>query len=277
MLTLYNYKKKIFCTIAALCFITSGFAQEEMYHGGYDDGYSGVAVNNFSPALLNHFVAYTSTLSDDGYSAAEHHNYNRQFITQYTPYTSGMMDDGYAGTIAFNQVLPIQLISFEGSRINKTSLIRWKVADEADIASYDLERSNSGNAFTLLHNQIVLTPSSFERQREYIDANPFPGNNFYRLKINDKDGNYEYSNIVLVIFSEQNSLVVYPNPTKEYFIIDAAQKIINAELIDMTGRRIKYYKPSVDNRYSIQGITTGMYMLNIYTSGQKTSVKIMVQ
>lgn len=302
---LYHYNKFIACTTVLLCITVCSYAQEEMYHGGYHDGfakgvqinfspsalaaqsaykggngdgYAMMAANGFSPGTLSHYVAYTSSISDDGYGAAEDHDYDRQFLTQYTPYTSSMENDGYAGQLVIGQVLPIQLLSFTGMAVNKTGHLIWTVANENDIVRYELERSKNSIDFETIFSTPVTAPATTETQKEYIDQKPFTGKNFYRLKIYGYDGEIKYSIIVLLVFKpDKASITVYPNPAKDFITVTSSGKIQTVELFDMSGKRIRSFTPASNDNYSLAGVKAGMYILSVQADDKVTSVKVLVQ
>ncbi len=305
MLILHHYKKKLACMAIAGCIAAYGYAQGEMYFGGYhdgftagvqnnfspqaldaqsvyqggnDDGYNMAAVNAFAPAMPDQFTPYTSSLSGDGYSAAEHHDYDRQFLTQYTPYTSSVENDGYADELAVGQALPIELISFKGTTEGKTSLLQWAVADEKDIIRYELERAGENGAYKVIYVNNIATPSANETHREYADKQPLTGKNFYRLKITERNGKLKYSNVVLLIFNgTKNTLIVYPNPAKNFVTITGSASIQSVELTDMSGRKLKQFAATYGNQYPLNGVKSGMYILRVKAGDDITSIRLLVQ
>ena len=63
--------------------------------------------------------------------------------------------------------------------------------------------------------------STVLRLYSFPDKVPFPGNNYYRLKQIDLNGQYEYSAVRHILFEESNkvSISAYPNPSTGQFTI----------------------------------------------------------
>ena len=75
----------------------------------------------------------------------------------------------------------------------------------------------------------------------FLDRQPANGMNYYRLKIIDKDGRFEYSRIMNIDLGFTAShLSVYPNPTQTHLTINGLNpgrpQLIR--LVDVAGRVI---------------------------------------
>lgn len=91
--------------------------------------------------------------------------------------------------------LPVQLISFTGTRNDLKISLQWKVANETSFDFYQVERSLDGITF----NSIGKLPGTMQDQYQFDDPFPLPGTNYYRLKMVDQDGSFKYSKIISVI------------------------------------------------------------------------------
>src|SRR6218665_2811687 len=166
---LYHYKKIVTCTAVFGCIAVSSYAQEEMYHGGYHDGFAKGVQNNFSPSALAAQSIYKGG-DGDGYAMIDVNVFTPGMLAHYTPYTSSIENDGYAGQLAIGQVLPIQLLSFTGMAVNnKTGHLIWTVANENDIVRYELERSNNSIVFEAIFSVPVTTPAASVTPKSHID------------------------------------------------------------------------------------------------------------
>jgi hypothetical protein len=90
----------------------------------------------------------------------------------------------------------------------------------------------------------------------------------------DKDGSYAYSKIVSLNSSRKLSISVYPNPAKEFIMVD-----INGMIPDETGiilynalgqavRKIPAAKNA--NKIAIQHLSKGLYHLQITQKNRET-------
>lgn len=136
--------------------------------------------------------------------------------------------------------LPVDLISFTGNYMQPNAILNWATATENGNDHFDIERSADGSQFTA----IGTVPSHYQANGQttyysFTDNQPVNGQNFYRLRQVDKDGNFSYSAIVLVDASVPfvQQLKVSPNPvtanlTAQYRAMEAGMltaKIYNAE------------------------------------------------
>jgi len=106
---------------------------------------------------------------------------------------------------------------------------------------------------------------------------------FYRLKMVDKDGKFEMSNVVLVTLANQGlRFTIKPNPAKNYFVItndasEALDALVN--ITDFSGRSV--FKQTItlsgQQTINISALPKGMYMVTINTGGNITTQKLVIE
>ena len=99
-----------------------------------------------------------------------------------------------------------------------------------------------------------------------VDLNSYFGKNFYRLKIVDTDGRFTYSPVIKISFESKNNISIFPNPANNVFVIGGMNNLINLQLFDRAGKKVKLFLPNAANRYSIAGLPKGMYLLQLTKS-----------
>jgi|GEM_PF-2740830 len=179
---------------------------------------------------------------------------------------------------AANTVLAIRLDYFTAVLKDKKGLLKWRSSFEESIHDFIIEKSfNARNFFDLKH----VTPKNISGS-EYnaIDESLATGNNFYRLKVKNLDGTTDYSQIVKINFSKgtPSGWFIYPNPAEG---TDAAlvyqsttSKTITVNVTDVAGKVISTGVHNItagNNKINIptQEISAGMYMVTIFSEGQK--------
>jgi plastocyanin len=72
---------------------------------------------------------------------------------------------------------------------------------------------------------------------------------------------------------------VYPNPTADYFSIDAGQAIKSVSLINITGQLVKTYSETASqtNRFDVKALPKGIYFINIEIGDAKLVEKLIIQ
>ena len=104
---------------------------------------------------------------------------------------------------------------------------------------------------------------------------------YYRLKQVDKDGKFTYSQIVSVVFNDENIFVVYPNPVKDVLNIKGLNASANYHLIihDIRGNAVA--ETNVHNisdyAWNIKNISRGFYYLEIIAGNKTSTVKFVKQ
>ncbi|HRH50010.1 MAG TPA: CARDB domain-containing protein [Panacibacter sp.] len=154
-------------------------------------------------------------------------------------------------SLSLEQVLPLKLLSFNGSSHNKVVWLNWKTTNEENLLRFELEKSSDAINFTLINLTAAYnTPGN--HSYAYADNGPWArGNNvsYYRLKLIDKDGMYRYSQILKISNEavEKLSIVIYPNPAKDLINLQlqiVAEGKYTIRLLDISGRAhfIKTYE-----------------------------------
>jgi hypothetical protein len=98
-------------------------------------------------------------------------------------------------------------------------LLNWATAQEENSDHFEIERSSDNSNFASIGQVTAAHNSSLQRNYSFTDESPVSGNNYYRLKEVDLDGQSIYSKVVSVNFgsSPQKMVAVYPNPAHESF------------------------------------------------------------
>jgi uncharacterized repeat protein (TIGR03803 family) len=172
--------------------------------------------------------------------------------------------------------LPISLIKFDAVKNNAQVQINWVTANEQTIQRYEVEKSTDGINFSKL-TEASPKYSSSNNDYKTIDASPLMGLNFYRLKMIDKEGKFTYSNIVKISFDKKTSISIAPNPAHDYLIINGANSFNKLEIVDVNGRVVKVMNANSTNRYSIAGLTHGMYFIRLVGANETEINKIVVE
>lgn len=98
-------------------------------------------------------------------------------------------------------------------RKGRDVMLQWQVANEAEIVSYNVERSVNGNDFEAIY-QVSASPNGSSSGTYYHrDAAVSKMEVYYRVKATDISGAKLYSSIIKISESNpEQGIVVYPNP-----------------------------------------------------------------
>jgi hypothetical protein len=115
------------------------------------------------------------------------------------------------------------------------------------------------------------------------DARPFVGNNYYRLKMVDKNGEFSYSSVLIINFNGRGfGIRIAPNPVRGKFGIYASEpfspsavlKIVSANGQIMIQRKIGSQQAVIFEELQL---ATGVYTAVITDEKGSTSMKFVVQ
>ncbi len=126
------------------------------------------------------------------------------------------------GCFESNYGLPVSLISFSASLINKNSVVlNWETATELNNKGWEIERTilSSGTeiSWTYLGFTDGKNNNNSGSKYSFTDNTIVPNTAYaYRLKQVDIDGNFVYSNVVTITptYTQRLTINAYPNPTK---------------------------------------------------------------
>ncbi len=143
----------------------------------------------------------------------------------YGLYTYGVSPDnvgGLQGINTFNRfavinsadyILPVNIIGFKAWQQGTAVQLAWTALNEIDIDHYEVERSADARGFTVLGNVAAKNTGS-SADYSFADQKPNTGNNYYRIKVYDKNGAIYYTQIINVIINANGgaAITIYPNP-----------------------------------------------------------------
>ncbi len=173
-------------------------------------------------------------------------------------------------------LLPVTLNSFTGNAAGKKVQLNWETASEVNSDAFVIERSIDGNVFSAIEN---ITAANNNRGNRYAftDNNAISGKNYYRLKMLDNDGHFEYSKTITVktIVEPSTAVTMYPNPAKDYVIINHlyAGNGEQLQLINLQGNAVMQKKitpGSFQTRVDLSSLPKGAYEM-VWTNGKNIS------
>ncbi len=200
-------------------------------------------------------------------------------------------NDGQYFTLASSEenALPITLISFDVEAHNDHVLLKWSTASEVNNSLFRIERSEDGSHFRSIGFKEGAGNSQSLEEYSFLDRQPQPGNNYYRLVDIDNQGNEHVSEIRRLYFETEEALLsLYPNPIQQNNLLkfkssDPSLHDIRIIVDSAHGQRIldrveagkSYQELSIDTHTW----TPGIYMLRVYEDGHlyKGPVKIVKQ
>ncbi|MFN8429871.1 MAG: hypothetical protein U0V04_07825 [Spirosomataceae bacterium] len=110
---------------------------------------------------------------------------------------------------------PANLTSFTSLKTQSSISLLWSTTSETNFSHFMVQKSKDAKGFESIGRVESVGFESDKSAYSFVDEKPFAGNNYYRLKMVDKDGTEDYSKIISVKFDGTAKAVFYPNPTQD--------------------------------------------------------------
>ncbi len=195
------------------------------------------------------------------------------------------------GCFESNYGLPVSLVSFSASLINKNSIqLNWETATELNNKGWEIERTILNSGSELSWNSLGLIDgknnSNVSNKYSFTDNNIEKNTTYaYRLKQVDYEGNYVYSNIVTIAteFAKELHINAFPNPAKTSTTLQYTvpkKGIVSINMYTMYGVPVKqlinetmevgtYYK-----LLALNNLAAGNYIVKIQSGKDMSYVTI---
>ena len=176
--------------------------------------------------------------------------------------------------------LPITLSGFEAKKDKDQAILSWNTAQEFNSDKFLIQRSGNGVDFITIGELPAKGNSNIESTYQFTDLLTLSGANYYRLKLLDNTGNFNYS-IIRQLFFDKNDLGIriFPNPvTTGKLTVNTSEECTLIELLNISGQRLKIFTTAgAFNKIDIGKLPAGIYQLKIFTAKNTRTVKINVE
>jgi Pregnancy-associated plasma protein-A len=179
-----------------------------------------------------------------------------------------------SGNLACTAVLGAEIISFNAKNNNNEVEFLWHTANEFNVKNFEIEKSTDGKDFsTIAEVKAKNTPSVYQAFDDQFFQSAY-----YRLKINDLDGTFDYSKTIFVENNQPNKVKIYPSVTSGLLTIENAKSF---EIVNAIGQVVE--KQGIGILESIRYLTlnhlpNGFYLVKgLDTEGGVFSQKVIKQ
>ena len=145
---------------------------------------------------------------------------------------------------------------------NNQVILHWTVAQQINNEKFIVEHSTDGIHFDAI--QTIHADGDLVLSKEFkaLHTTPNKGDNYYRIKQIDYDGQFDYSNIAFVRF-EPRDISIYPNPATQEIHLDTQKEISRQiEIFNTTGQLVKQLSQK-SNTIPIGDLPKGIYWMRI--------------
>jgi hypothetical protein len=176
--------------------------------------------------------------------------------------------------------LPVTLLSFDVSVDKENSvLLKWATTLESNSDHFDIEYSLDAKTWQHKADIAAQGESTALTNYQFTDRKTAQGENFYRLKMIDKDGTFAYSRIQSIMVAGMVETAFYPNPVSDKLFVrlDHISGIRKVILYTVLGKEVYSAASVPDSGIDVQGLTAGTYLVSItLADGTSYARKIVV-
>jgi len=188
-----------------------------------------------------------------------------------------------------NMVSSIELTGFTATKINTDVRLDWTTASEINSSYYDIELAKGNTAASQQAFAPIARVSSENRPigstYTFTDKeNNKTGVRYYRLKMVDINGDFNYSEVRPVVFDEEMSWQLYPNPSKGIFNLICQAPVgerIDIRIHDINGRQVGRaqqqatgFVQKIPVDLSPAHFAQGVYLLEVSAGKSKSSFRM---
>ena len=165
--------------------------------------------------------------------------------------------------------LPLKLLGFEVKNSGEDNLLSWQTASEENTHFFNIERSMDGLNFQSIGR--IKTVGNLKTTQSYYFTDKKPiAFAYYRLKINDLDGSFTFSKIVVLEKWKQKNIKIYAN-TEGEVVIETEENIQFTTVTNLYGQMVK---TSAKQRFSIQELPSAIYLISVKTDNSFLSKRV---
>lgn len=128
---------------------------------------------------------------------------------------------------------------------------------QADVIDFELQARNNETEWNAISTQNTGKYASKIKEATY-----------YRLKVDSKYSSVYYANPTC-----KTGIEVYPNPVRNYVIINSGYPILSVNITDLSGRTIMN---TTDKNISLSHLTSGTYYITVITESDTKTEKIVL-
>lgn len=180
----------------------------------------------------------------------------------------------------FPKSLPLKLLSFKAkksSNLGSYVELNWQTTNEVNTKSFEVECSKDGKTFQSI-GSVLANNTSGLNSYSFNDANATVGDNYYRLKQQDLDGRFTYSNVELASVQLNGGFTIQPNPVVSNLTLNHSEAKDKAVFVifNLQGQKVlsaDVKKGTVASSVDVSGLAPGSYLLSFKNGTEQQSIQ----
>jgi hypothetical protein len=180
-------------------------------------------------------------------------------------------------------ILPVNLTYFNAQAAGGQVGLAWETAWEQNSREFIVQRSTDLKEFGDIGKVAAMGQTDERQAYRFTDSSPAMGANYYRLRIVDEDGSYEYSKVKDVINRPNEPvLLVSPNPVSNRTIRLRTFMLENSslKLSNILGQDISFKTNDMGNNtvelIPLSTLSPGLYIVSAQRDGIRVHSQLII-
>ena len=211
-------------------------------------------------------------------------NYDIKVYVDPTGNCSGLGDGLCVDCFEVTSAVPVEWLSFRAALADEGVQLDWSTATELNSHYFEVQRSWNAKDWQALHHVDAQGFSTAVSDYGYLDRNPYPGLNYYRIEQVDVDGQKSYTPVKSVVYEASKRLFeVFPNPTADevnIFFNDEQAGTASLLVQDIFGQTVLQeldWDAGANPKVSLATLPAGVYFIRIQRGSQQDVRQIVKQ
>ena len=251
-------------------------------HNGNDFDLYAQRYNNTGATVGGEFQINTYTTDNQNAPSAAMDNDGNFVVAWQSNYQDGNFSGIYAQRYS-NAILPVTLTHFTARAANQQSQLHWQTATELNNRGFEVQwaTAEAPNDWQTLDFVAGAGTTDAPQDYRFTHQRPATGLNYYRLRQVDFDGNFEYSDIQTVAFTNAEiPVLIYPNPVQAgYLMVNSGttDSEMTVRVFDATGRlHAQRTDRSSELRLNTSELASGIYFVEVLANGTLTRERVVI-
>lgn len=180
-------------------------------------------------------------------------------------------------------VLPSKLGDFSATLEQQGVRLKWETLTEQNSSHFEIQRSADGTTFSSVGNVTATGDAGTRSLYSFSDQQPLNGNNFYRIKMVDKDGSFVYSR-VLIVRNDKTLMTIraFPNPVSDVLQVQLPSQQagkVQLSIVDPLGKTVytKWTEANTTLSIPVTALPKGFYNIVAVAGNQQQTTSFIKQ
>lgn len=187
----------------------------------------------------------------------------------------------------YTVALPVELTHFDAQPVQQQVQLRWQTSSEVNSRGFEVEYAPDGRNWSSIGFVPATGQPDYMEDYTYYHENPQPGHNYYRLRIVEEDGSYEFTDTRVVLFKDARTVFeFFPNPFHQSLQLKTRfeePELVQVQITDLLGTLYTQYPLACDAGTMVytlpetDQLPAGTYFIQIRHNSGTATVKAIKQ